>query len=147
MSKRRTYKDGIYDVEEYDNGDKEWYLNGNLHRNDGPAIEWSDGTKEWYLNGKLHRGDGPAVERSNGTKKWFLNGNLHRDDGPAIEWSNGAKEWYLNDKEIKQFICKFPHEDWVEIEALNYIGPCKIIGGCFIELPIEVGGSRVITYN
>ena len=34
------------------NGTKRWYLNGKLHREDGPAIEWSDGTKEWYLNGK-----------------------------------------------------------------------------------------------
>jgi hypothetical protein len=24
-------------------------LNGNLHREDGPAIEWADGTKYWYL--------------------------------------------------------------------------------------------------
>jgi len=31
-------------------GGKSWYLNGNLHRTDGPAIECSDGTKFWYLN-------------------------------------------------------------------------------------------------
>ena len=34
------------------NGHKEWYFNGQLHRVDGPAIEWADGSKEWYLNGK-----------------------------------------------------------------------------------------------
>jgi hypothetical protein len=28
----------------------------------------------WYLNGKLHRPDGPAVEDSDGDKKWYLNG-------------------------------------------------------------------------
>ena len=28
---------------------------------------------EWYLNGKLHREDGPAVEYSNGSKRWYLN--------------------------------------------------------------------------
>jgi len=33
-------------------GDKVWSLNGNLHREDGPAIEISNGRKEWYLNGK-----------------------------------------------------------------------------------------------
>ena len=33
----------------------------------------SDGTKRWFLNGERHREDGPAVERSNGTKQWFLN--------------------------------------------------------------------------
>ena len=28
-----------------------WYLDGQLHRKDGPAIEWIDGDKEWYLYG------------------------------------------------------------------------------------------------
>ena len=23
-----------------------------LHREDGPAVEWEDGTSEWYLDGK-----------------------------------------------------------------------------------------------
>ena len=55
------------------NGDKRWYLNGKLHRTDGPAIEWIDGSKSWYLNGKLHRTDGPAIEYADGTKQWFLN--------------------------------------------------------------------------
>ena len=38
------------------------------------VIEWSDGAKVWYLNGKLHRTDGPAVERADGSKSWYLNG-------------------------------------------------------------------------
>ncbi len=41
-----------YTVKVYDNGHKEWCLNGKYHREDGPAIEWADGQKEWYLNGK-----------------------------------------------------------------------------------------------
>ena len=62
-----------YTVKVSDNGDKEWYFNDGLHREDGPAIEWADGSKSWYLNGKRHREDGPAVENADGTKKWFLN--------------------------------------------------------------------------
>jgi hypothetical protein len=31
----------------------EWFLNGKLHREDGPAIEYGDGQKSWYLNDKL----------------------------------------------------------------------------------------------
>ena len=54
------------------------------------------GAKEWFLNGKLHREDGPAIENPNGEKLWYLHGNLHREDGPAIEWPNGIKFWYLN---------------------------------------------------
>ena len=41
-----------YTVKVYSNGTKYWYLNGKLHREDGPAIEWADGYKFWYLDGK-----------------------------------------------------------------------------------------------
>jgi len=103
-----------------DYGNKEWYLNNELHREDGPAIENVDGSKEWWvlgkqhredgpaaedrwgkewwLNGKLHRIDGPAQEKENGDKKWYINGKLHREDGPAIEEVNGDKEWWLKGK-------------------------------------------------
>ena len=84
-------------------GIKKWYLNGNLHRVDGLAIEYADGTKKWYLNGNLHREDGPAVEGADGTKYWFLHGKLHREDGPAIEYANGAKLWCLNGKRVQEF--------------------------------------------
>jgi hypothetical protein len=49
-------------------------LDGKLHREDGPAVEWPAGTKEWYLNGKRHRVDGPAIEWGDGTWSWYLNG-------------------------------------------------------------------------
>ena len=51
-----------------------WYLNGNLHREDGPAIIWADGTKIWYKNGLRHREDGPAVDTVYGNQQWFING-------------------------------------------------------------------------
>ena len=41
-----------YTVKVWANGDKFWYLNGKLHREDGPAREWANGSKYWYLNGK-----------------------------------------------------------------------------------------------
>ena len=63
-----------YTVEVSTRGDKFWRLNGELHREDGPAIERAGGYKEWWLNGELHREDGPAVERAGGTKSWYLNG-------------------------------------------------------------------------
>jgi len=56
----------------------------------------SDGTKLWYINGKLHREDGPAVEGADSTKMWFINGVRHREDGPAIEYPSGTKYWYIN---------------------------------------------------
>ena len=61
-----------------------------------------DGDKCWYLNGKLHRTDGPAIEYANGTKDWYLNGKCHRTDGPAYEGADGTKCWYLNDKHLSE---------------------------------------------
>ena len=57
-----------------DCGNKSWWLNGQLHREDGPAIEWDGGGSWWYLNGKRHREGGPAVEYADGSKYWYLNG-------------------------------------------------------------------------
>jgi hypothetical protein len=57
-----------------------------------------DGNKRYLCNGQLHREDGPAVERVNGDKYWFLHGQLHREDGPAIEYAGGSKKFYLQDK-------------------------------------------------
>ena len=92
----------IYKMIVDDYGDKYWYLNDKLHREDGPAIEWADGAKEWYLNGKLHNKDGPAIEWAYGTKSWYINSKLHREDGPAIEYANGYKYWYLNGEELTE---------------------------------------------
>ena len=50
-------------------GNKYWFLNGELHREGGPAIDGISGSKEWFLNGKRHREDGPAVERDDGSKE------------------------------------------------------------------------------
>jgi hypothetical protein len=41
-----------YTVKVYNNNTKFWYLNGERHREDGPAMEFEDGTKFWYLNGE-----------------------------------------------------------------------------------------------
>jgi hypothetical protein len=79
-------------------GTREWWLNGDLHREDGPAIERANGTTQWFLNGKLHRKYGPAIEDADGTRHWYLNGKRHRENGPALEWADGTGSWYLNDK-------------------------------------------------
>ena len=105
------------------NGDKRWYLNGKLHREDDrPAVVSVDGTKEWwvdgkcqrsvsangdkawYLNGRLHRdGDKPAYERADGLKEWWVNGERHREgDKPAREWADGAREWWVNGEFINK---------------------------------------------
>ena len=68
-----TFGDDLYmcDIDSYsveyisDDGDKEWYLNDKLHREDGPAIEHADGAKEWYV-------DGEQIEVPNNDNDIFL---------------------------------------------------------------------------
>ena len=60
------------------------------------CIIYPSGTKAWYMNGELHREDGPAIIRADGEKFWYKNGMFHRDDGPAIIWADGEEQWYLN---------------------------------------------------
>ena len=60
-----------------------WKLNGVLHREGGPAVEYPDGYRAWLLNGKLHREGGPAIEFPNGYQVWYLNGVLQRTEDPT----------------------------------------------------------------
>ena len=79
-----------------------WYLANQLHRTDGPAIEWADGSRAWWINGKRHRTDGPAHEGANGTREWWINGKRHRTDGPAHEGANGSRAWWINGIEMTE---------------------------------------------
>jgi hypothetical protein len=58
----------------------------------------SDGSKNWYLNGVLHREDGPALDWNNGYKSWYFHGKRHRIGGPA-EISDGSRYYHINDVE------------------------------------------------
>ena len=83
-------------------GNREWYMNDKLHREDGPAVEYFGGDKEWYINGERHRLDGPAIEDRDGYKAWYLNGKRHRLDGPAVEFEGIYKEWYIEGNKLTQ---------------------------------------------
>ena len=114
-----------YTVRVYEDGSKFWLLNDNLHREDGPAIEWASGSKYWYLNGKRHREDGPAVELASGGKFWLLNGKQHREDGPAVERADGDKAWFLNgekitEEEFNRRMSKPCSGKVVEVEGVKY---------------------------
>ena len=61
-------------------GNKYWYKEGYIHREDGPAIEYVDGEKLWYKEGKRHREDGPAIERVDGRKEYWKNGRMWTDE-------------------------------------------------------------------
>ena len=88
-----------------ENGTKWWYLNGSLHREDGPAIEEENGTKEWYLNGKLHREDGPAYIGAGGRNKvWWLNGEpVHPETLVDLQLSRGVFCYYDEEADELRF--------------------------------------------
>ncbi len=93
---------------------------GDLHRVDGPAVEWTDGTMdlEWWLNGKRHRLDGPAIIEDD-AYHWYQNGEAHRIDGPSYHDAYGNNHWYTNG------IQHCTEEDWfdhlTEEDQINYI--------------------------
>ncbi len=61
-------------------------------------VEWPNRTKYWYKEGNLHREDGPAIDYLDKEKHWYKEGKRHREDGPAVELICGTKRWYLEDK-------------------------------------------------
>ena len=88
----------------YPDGTKAWLLNGEYHREDGPAVEYLDGTKWWYLNGKFHREDGPAAEHPDGTKEWFLNGEkIHPETLVDLWLEREVFCWYDEENETLNF--------------------------------------------
>jgi hypothetical protein len=71
-----------------------------------------DGTRTWYNDkGEVHREDGPAIEGRNGDCWWYRNGELHREEGPAIECGNGLySSWYLNG-------CQYTEEEFAKASS------------------------------
>ena len=97
---------------EYTDGSKEWFVNGRRHRSNGPAIESADGKVQWFMEGFIHRKDGPAVEFPDGSKEYWMFGGLHRLDGPAIEYASGYKEWWVNDELVGKSSEGFTDKDF-----------------------------------
>ncbi len=60
-------------------------LRGELHREDGPAIELNSGSKCWYINDELHRLDGPAIMRHSGKMFWFIDNKTYSEYEYKIE--------------------------------------------------------------
>ena len=78
------------------------YLNGKLHRTDGPAVLWSDGFQSWWQNGMIHRIDGPAVSSpKTGYQEYRTQNKLHRIGGPAVIFPDGSQEYWIHGVQIK----------------------------------------------
>lgn len=58
-------------------------------------IDTLDGVTRFFDDdGELHRDDGPAVEYASGSQEYWRHGKLHRDGGPALVYADGSEEWY-----------------------------------------------------
>jgi hypothetical protein len=101
----------------YTNGNKYYYKNGLIHREDGPAIEFADGEKHYFINGLMHNENGPAAEYKDGSIVYYRNGLIQREDGPAIIDANGEKQYWMRvgtdsrGYNFRAFYCKnYPDE-------------------------------------
>jgi hypothetical protein len=67
-------------------GDKFWKnKDGELHRTNGPAIEYANGGRSWYINGKRHRLDGQAIDRADGRREWYVNDKYYSKDSLMVQ--------------------------------------------------------------
>lgn len=77
----------------YENSEKQY------HRIGGPAAIFEDGSENWYKNGKLHREDGPAIVRPKdknmfGDNIYFINGvNMPIDEFKNRIANRRIKKW------------------------------------------------------
>jgi hypothetical protein len=75
-----------------------YHLPGNItlfHNENGPAIWQPRGSMEWWINGNRHRSDGPAIINPvDKTEAWWLNGE-HWDVQDLHEWPLALYMAYL----------------------------------------------------
>ena len=69
-------------------------------KNDGKHI--TNGFEEWYVNGKLHRVDGPAVTWPRGTSGkntfWYWRDEIFHPDDFNESWPDDKKAWWMRAK-------------------------------------------------
>lgn len=100
-----------------------WAINGNAHREDGPASYSTasdiENWEEWYRHGIKHRIGGPASISSD-RWGWYENGLLHRYDGPAYHDPNHEKQawsyiWSIRGKSID----KHAYTKWIDDTGID----------------------------
>lgn len=92
---------------EWRDGSQEWRVDGQQHRSDGPAVHWVHAGQEWWLHDKRHRDGGePAIDwwvEDSAFRAWFVDGKRHRAGGPAVEYGDGTAEWWIDDECVSRY--------------------------------------------
>jgi len=65
-------------------------------------IETEHGSRYHYVDGKLHKEDGPAAILTNGTVIYYNRGKKHRNDGPAVIYKYGSGYYYCLGKKAPE---------------------------------------------
>jgi hypothetical protein len=126
-------------IVEYQSGDKLWYKEGKIHRENGPAWEFPDGEKHWYKEDKLHRLDGPACEYPDGIKYWYIENKFYYPN-KLSELINSSVylgkekgqynfEWlkFLTENGIEEFPIMPGMKEYVDFEKVFRILETKLV--------------------
>lgn len=102
LTEGRLHREGG-PAELWDDGSYGWWRLGQQHRVGGPAVHLYDDLDEhwwdeWFVDGQLHREDGPAQTCDTGPHLWFRHDQLHREDGPAVIQPDGSTLWCVDDR-------------------------------------------------
>lgn len=117
-----------------------------LHREDGPAIEYTNGDKEWYLNGKLHREDGPArLIRNETHQEWYKNGQEHSYNGQPSIFIMKPTENYIRWAENGQNIIDISLEDGKITEIFVYESENEMNYDPSIPVRLAIDGGKLYT--
>lgn len=83
-----------------------WYNEfGELHREDGPAVEWDDGRKEWFQNDERHRIDGPAIYNYNNKAYFYIRSINFKD----------KEHWFRCLKPEEKYYAMFNIDEWKDL--------------------------------
>lgn len=96
---------------------QEWWVDGKLHCDGGPAVVASTGEEQWWRHGELHREDGPAVTTETGKQTWYRHGQIHRDGGPAVVYADGRQQWWHHGKQVESPSAR-RFDDWQDFDAM-----------------------------
>lgn len=74
-----------------------------------------DGDIFYLQNDELHRDDGPAIEFANGIQWWMQRGKLHRENGPAIVDKREFMEYWINgESATEEEIINIKRNKWID---------------------------------
>ena len=76
---------------------------------------YANGRQAWYVDGQLHRVDGPAIIGADGSQTWYVDGQRHRTDGPAIIGADGRQAYWIYGKDIAQEVAA-----WISIHNVTW---------------------------